>query len=48
MELSSKDLSEQQKEYVNFCYYTIYQSFKDDLLSQNYAYQGLANLSRKN
>ena len=43
---SSENLSEKQKEYVNFfsSLYYIYQSFKDDLLDQNYAYQGLANL----
>ena len=43
---SSENLSEQQKEYVNFfsSLYYIYQSFNDDLLDQNYAYQGLANL----
>ena len=43
---SSENLSEKQREYINFfsSLYYIYQTFKDDLLDQNYAYQGLANL----
>ena len=43
---SSENLSEKQKEYIDFfsSLYYIYQTFKDDLLDQNYAYQGLANL----